>query len=336
MTDGPAPRVSVVVICSDGDAAAVGETLLSLAAQTSSDFEVRVVVNESGAAVAAVTEQIESFDESFANRVHLSAWDTTESGTPFEFGVAQSRADYVAPVYPDDVVFAHYIESFGRHAPSADGRAMSSLVARQAVEVAPWGDGRRVTTLRRPRVADQAGFNLFAHLGSPPARLGGLALPRRALPGIATREIPPDARDWAIRLAVALSCGVFETGDVTYLDRTSPTVGPAPFDADAWERHRVSALGILDTCGLALGTGVLQSLGDQAAGSPRPEDLDRLRELLREAEARGRAHAAGEAAALGRVEDLLRSASWKVTAPLRALGEAARQRGRGSGRTPRL
>jgi hypothetical protein len=253
MTDGPPPNVSVLVICREDDAPALGETFLSLAAQTRSDFEVQVVVDGSDAAVTAVTAQLASFDASFADRVHVAIWDATRSGTPLAMGVALSRGDYVAPLYPDDLVFAHFIESFALHAAEADGRAMSSLVARQAVEMAPWGEGRRVTTVGRPHIIDPAGVTVFEHLVSPPKRLGGLAWPRLALEGLAAREIPPEAQAWAIRLAVALTCGVFETGDVTYLDRTCLTIGAMPFDENEWERHRATALALLDTGGLTLG-----------------------------------------------------------------------------------
>jgi hypothetical protein len=331
MRDGSPPSITALLVCRPPDVGRLGETLLSLAAQTNSDFEVCVIATDASTQ-PAVAELVGTFDDTFADRVAVVAMDPTESATPFALGLARSRTAYVAPVYPDDVVFAHWIESFVDHVPAAGGRAIASLVATQVVEHASWGDGRRVTTVRRPLVVDAGEVDLLAQLTSPPAQLGGLALPRHAVLDVLSAGMPPMAEEWAIRLAVALTCGVFETGEVTYLDRSLPSTG---HDPDEWERHRATALEILDRRGLVLGGGVLQSLQRRAASAPSPEERDRLRAQLRQAEEASRAHAAGEAAALDRVSALLASASWKATAPLRAVGDAVRHRRRSVGHHPR-
>jgi hypothetical protein len=330
MRDGSPPRITALLICRPPDVRRLDETLLSLAAQTISDFEVCVIVTD-GSTRPAVAELVATFDDAFAARV---AVESSDSAPPFTFGLTRSRTAYVAPVYPDDVVFAHWIESFVEHAPAADGRAIASLVATQAVEHASWGEGRRVTTVRRPLVAAADEVDLLAQLTSPPMRLRGLAVPRQAALDLLSDEMPSEAEEWAVRLTVALTCGVYETGEVTYLDRSLPASGPVPHDGDEWERHRTAALEILDRRGLVLGTGVLQSLYQRAASAPSRDECDRLAAQLRQAEETGRAHAAGEAVALHRVNDLLASASWKATAPFRAVGDAMRHRRRRAGHHP--
>jgi hypothetical protein len=333
MPDTAPPSVTALLICRPPDVRRLDETLLSLAAQTISDFEVCLIVTD-GSTRPAVAELVESFDDTFATRVAVVPMDPSESATPFAFGLARSRTAYVAPVYPDDVVFAHWVESFVDHAPAADGRVIASLVATQVVEHASWGDGRRVTTVRRPLVVDAHGVDLLAQLTSPPGHLGGLALPRPAVLDLLSAEMPPVAEEWAIRLAVSLTCGVHETGEVTYLERSLPSTGQVPLDRDEWERHRATALGILDRRALVLGGGVLQSLHQRAASAPSREERDRLLAQLQQAEEASRAHAAGEAAALDRVRALLASASWRATAPLRVVGDAVRQRRRSVGHHP--
>jgi hypothetical protein len=329
MRDPAAPSFTALLISRPPDVRRLDETLLSLAAQTIPEFEVCVVVTD-GSTRPAVTELVGTFDDTFAARVTVVAMGPSESGSPLALGVARSGTTYVAPVYPDDVVFAHWIESFRDQAPAAAGRAIASLVATQVVEHASWGDGRRVTTVRRPLVAAAAeGGDLQAQLTAPPMHLGGLALPRQAVLDLLSAEMPPAAEEWAIRLAVTLTCGVHETGEVTYLERSSPSTGRLPHGGDEWERHRAAALEILDRRGLVLGGGVLQSMHQWAASVPSREERDRLLAQLRQAEETSRAHAAGEAAALDRVSALLSSASWKATAPLRAAGDAVRHRRRG-------
>jgi hypothetical protein len=334
MRDGSLPSITALLICRPPDVRRLDETLLSLAAQTVSEFEVCVVVTD-GSTGPAVAELVETFDDTFAARVAVVPMDPSESGPPFAFGLARSRTAYVAPVYPDDVVFAHWIESFVDHAAAAGGRAIASLVATQVVEHAAWGDGRRVTTVRRPLVVDADEVDLLAQLTSAPMRLGGLAVPRQAVLDLLSVEMPPVAEEWAIRFVVALTCGVYETGEVTYLDRSVPSTGHVPQDGDEWERHRATTLEILDRRGLVLGAGVLQSMHQWAASAPSREERDRLLIQLRQAEEVSRAHAAGEVAALDRVSALLASASWKATAPLRAVGDAVRHRRGSVGHHPR-
>jgi hypothetical protein len=328
MPDAAAPSITALLISRPAEVRCLDETLLSLAAQTISDFEVCVVVTD-GSTRPAVTELVGTFGDTFAARVTVVAMGPSESGSPLALGLARSRTTYVAPVYPDDVVFAHWIESFLDQVPAAAGRAIASLVATQVVERASWGDGRRVTTVGRPLVVDAEGGDLLAQLNGSPMHLGGLALPRRAALDLLSAEMPAAAEEWAIRLAITLTCGVHETGEVTYLDRSSPSTGRLPHDGEEWERHRATALEILDRRGLVLGRGVLRSMHQRAASVPSREQRDRLLAELRRAKENGRAHAAGEAAALDRVTALLASASWKATAPLRAAGDAVRHRRRG-------
>ena len=310
-------------------AAGISETLLSLAAQTSSDFETFVVVEDgSSTELAEVTDLVATFDEHFSHRVHVVAMERVGSGTPVAFGAARATTTYIAALYPDDVVFAHWAETFTTNALRADGRAMASMVAAQAVETATWGDERIVTTVERPRFPDPTGFDLVEHLASPPLSLRGWAVPRLTAQRVLVPGIPAAAEGWTLRLAAALSCGVLETGEVTCLGRTSQAGGRTPVDGEEWERDRNLALETLDRLGLTLAPGVLQSL----RGAPRQAsvrqlevELDLLRGERRRIEEAARQQAAAEAAARQRVAQLLSSASRKASAPLRALGGAARR-----------
>jgi hypothetical protein len=309
--------------------AGISEALLSLAAQTSADFETLVIVEHGSATeLGEVADLISTFDEDFTHRVHVLGTEKIDSATPLAVGVARATATYIAALFPGDVVFAHWAETFTTNALRADGRAMSSLVAVQTVETAAWGDGRIVTTIDRPRFPDPSGFDLMAHLGSPPLSLRGWAVPRLMAERVLVPGIRAAAEGWTLRLAAALTCGVLETGEVTYLGRPSRTGGRTPVDGEEWERERSLALETLDRLGLTLAPGALQSL----CSTPRPasvrqleEELDLLRGELRRVEETARHQAAAEAVARERVAELLSSASWKAAAPLRALGGAARR-----------
>ncbi len=334
----PASSVSALLTCRSGDLPRIAETLLSLAAQSVPAFDVQiVVVGGSEREVGGVVELVGSFEEAFSSRVEVMSMGPTGPETPFALAVGRSRAAYVAALYPDDVVFAHWAETLVAHAPAAAGRAISSLVAVQPAEEASWGGGRIVTTVERPRVPDLRGFELLEFLASPPGSPRGLALPRRAARRLLGRGLPPATEAWAVHVAVAISCGVLETGEVTHLSRSLPSGGGPAIDQDDRERNIRAALEVLDGCGLTLGHGVLESLRESSRRSNlrRLEgELDLLREELRRADEIGRAHAEAESAALGRVSGLLSSWSWRATAPLRLLGGAARRLGWRPERSP--
>ena len=325
----PAPNVSALLTCRSDDVPRIAETLLSLAAQSVRAFDVQiVVVGGSDRDVGGVAELVGSFEEGFSRRVQVTAVDPTASTTPFALGVGRSRAPYVASLYPDDVLFAHWAETLATHLPAAGGRAISSLVAVEPAEETSWDGGRIVTTVERPRVSE--GFDLVDFLVSPPGQPRGLALPRSAVQRVLGRGLPPATEAWAVHLAVAIGCGVLATGEVTHLSRPLPLGSGRLTDQGEWERDCRAAFEVLDRCGLTLGPGVLGSLAGSAQRTSVPrleEELDLVRVELRRSEEVGRAHAEAEAAAQRRVVRLLSSTSWRASAPLRLLGDVARRLG---------
>jgi len=254
------------------------------------------------------------------------------SETPFGAGVARTTASYVAALYADDVVFAHWAETIALHARGARGRALSSPVAVQVVDEAVWGHDRIVTTVERPRMPDRVVFDLMDHLASPPRHLRGLVLPRLTAQRVLVQGLPEVSEGWALWLAAAMSCGLVDLGEVIHLERPTRSASPAAVDPTEWERERRLALEALGRSGLTFSPFFLESLAGSGHASTRQleEEVARLRARLREAEASASAHAAAERAARARVDDLLSSASWRAAAPLRMLSQVARRR-RGTG-----
>lgn len=326
----PVPlSLAALVICQTVDTPGIAETLLSLAAQTNAEFEIHVIVaGGKPSEMTAMAELVGTFDDLFLRRVNLIDQGQIGSETPFGSGVARSSASYVAALYPDDVVFAHWAETIALHARRAGGRALSSLVAVQAVEDANWGSERIVTSVARPRVPGPRAFDLFEHLASPPMLLRGLALPRLTVQRVLVQGVPPVAEGWAIRLAVALSSGIVEMGEVTHLERAVTSADHASVDPDEWDRDRRVALEALGRSGLSFGADFLESLWPPGRASLRQLEAEvaELRAHLRHAEEVGQAHAAAEIAARRQAAELLSSASWKASAPLRAVSDAVRRR----------
>jgi hypothetical protein len=326
MTEGgraARPVLSALLPCRAGDTSRAAETLLSLAAQTTSAFEVHVVVVDgSSPETVALNDLVRSFDAGFARRVQVMTLEQGGWEGPLAAGVARSVGTYVTVLYPDDVVFAHWAATFVDNIAAADGRALSCLVAVQAAEEEFGDAGWRVTTVGRPTFPAAMGWDVLDQLASPPVLLNGLALPRSAVQALPP-GIPWVAEGWAMRLVTSLTCGILETGEVTCLSRRS---GRPRFDPASWEADRQETLDRLDRCGFALGPGTLRSLSSSGSSVRHLQaEVDLLRKQLGAAEEMSRAHAAAASAAQQHVTDLLSSASWRISSPFRTLADLGRQ-----------
>jgi hypothetical protein len=326
--------LAALVLCTRADASGLAETLLALAAQTNPDFEIHLVVADgTPPELAALAELVGTFEPGFAGRVSVIAPAQVGSETPFGAGVAHTTASYVAALYADDLVFAHWAETIALHGRLAGGRALSSPVAVQAVDEVARGNDRIVTTVARPKVPDPVAFDLMDHLSLSPLSLRGLVLPRLTAQRVLVQGVSPVSEGWALWLAVALSCGIVDLGEVIHLERTSRAAAYRPVDPPEWERERLLALEALGRSGLTFSPYFLESLSPPRHASARrlEAEVEQLRAQLRESEASAVAYAEAERAARAEVAALLSSASWRAAAPLRLLGDAARRR-RGSGR----
>ena len=334
MTEEPF-GLAALVLCRTDETPRVAETLRSLAAQNYPDVEIHVIVADGEPSqMGEMRELVGAFEEEFSTRVDVVDRTQIGSQTPFGAGIARARASYVAALYPDDVVLAHWAETFARHGRRAGGRALSSLVRTQALDEVSRASGRIVTTTPGPPASEPMGFDLMEHVAAPPLDLRGFALPRLTVQRVVVQPMPPAAEGWAVRLAVGLSCGLVETGVVTQLRRPAPSTAPPSLDEAQWADDRRAALQALGRCGLAIGPDFFPSLESSVATSRAQLEVEvgLLRVQLQRAEDAVAVHAAAERRAREQVAELLSSASWRASAPLRALSEAARRRGRSTRR----
>jgi hypothetical protein len=325
-TDRAVHPLTALIPVGKGGSATLSEALLSLAAQTCPDFDVVVTVTPGDAAsVEHLGALVQSFDEEFSTRVQVVAMGGGAPDAPLTRCAELSRATYVSVVDPEDVVFAHWAETIITSAPEAGGRAIASLTAVQPVEHQHLDRSCVVTSVGPPRRAPMS-FDLAHHLVSGPVSLGGLALPRLSVLKAIPSGLPEETVGWVAQLVVALTCGTYETGKVTYL-RRRPVTDLAPTGDDgAWERDRDAALQLVDQGGLSLAPGVLaavQSAHSQTTSGPAEQE--QLEEALRQAIAAADAHAAAAASALVMLSEVRSSASWRLSAPLRVTGSVLRR-----------
>lgn len=310
---------------------AVAETLLSLAAQTSQDFEVVVLVDKAGdAEIGDFEDLVESFEGAFSVRVRVVGLGDDGSRSPMSAGVEAAQGTFVSVIDPDDVVFAHWVESFAVAAANNDGRILRATVATQHFSISSDRGRRAYTSIDRPRCLWPGPFDVLGHLDNTPGPIFGLAIPRSALvgwcPPLGTSDL--QLEDWAIVLTSALSCGVTETGEVTYLRRLigDEWDSSKPLDDASVEEARRTIVSRLDQRDVTMPAGTLQTLKTQAdENRALRTEVGSLRAELDQAKGESDRLVSSRADASRQVEEMRGSASWRLSKPVRIAGRLARQ-----------
>lgn len=319
------PFLSVLMRTQGTRHATIEDALLSLAAQSSQDFEVVILPHDAPRELVGHLRYVaDSFPADFAARVHIVPVDGGGRSRPLNVGIDHARGRYVAVLDDDDVVFGNWVETFQRLAAKSPGRILRSIAAEQDVQPALWGPGREGYEITgRPSSRWPEDFDVVNHLfenHSPPC---GYALPRSAFADLGIRfdETLPVLEDWDVLMRVALLCGVIDSGEVTALWRRwetgeSSTSVHTEFE---WLRARSAVTAKLDAKPLLLPRRSVTTLhglveGVNSLRAERDHLLGRV--LAAEAEA---------ASARQQVRDVWSSTSWKLAAPVRALGSLARR-----------
>ncbi|WP_207888536.1 glycosyltransferase family A protein, partial [Pseudomonas sp. 30_B] len=98
------------------------DVLLCLTAQTCQDFEILVVTHKvDGEPYYAVRRIVEDLPESIRNRARVLRCDRGGRTAPLNDGFAAARGHYVAILDDDELVFAHWVETFKKLSEKAAG-----------------------------------------------------------------------------------------------------------------------------------------------------------------------------------------------------------------------
>jgi len=326
----PKPFLTALVRARKGGAAAAAETLLSLAAQTSQDFEVVVLVETAGdAEIGDFEDLVESFDGAFSVRVRVVGLGHGGERSALSAGVDAANGAFIAVIDPDDVVFAHWVESFAVAGARSDGRVLRSIVATQRFTVSSDRGQRAYTSIDRPRCPWPGPFDVLGHLDGTPGPIFGLAIPT-ALADWCPPLGPsgPELEDWAVVLNAALGCGVTETGEVTYLRRLvgdEQDMSGHTDDAGLEEARRV-IISELDRRDVTMPAGNLVTLKMQSDDNRALRtEVGSLRAELDQAKEESDQLVSSRAEAARQVEEMRASASWRLSMPVRVAGRLARQ-----------
>ncbi len=258
----PAPFLSVLMRTQGQRLDTLQEALLCLAAQDCDDFEVLLLLHD----VAPLREGdvrylVEALPGSMSARVRLVPVAGGGRCRPLNVGVTEARGRYLAVLDDDDLVLAHWVQTFRDLGDRWPGRVLRTAVATQDIERTSLLGRPGYVPVGRTTTPYPLSFDLFEHIRenqSPPC---GLAFPRSLFRDLGLRfdETLPVLEDWDVLLQAAPLCGVADTPEITAVYRrwvqgeSSSTVHtPAE-----WSAAHAAIIAKLDTHAQVLPRGTL-------------------------------------------------------------------------------
>ena len=328
--DAPSPFLSIVTRTQGRRPHTLVEVLTCLAAQRDADFELLILGHRLDAGQQdLVLGLVDDCPSWLRNRIRCIAVEHGNRTRPLQLGFAAARGAYVAMLDDDDIVFAHWVESFREMARLEPGRVLRGNTVVQVVDkvVVEGVSGLRAEAA--PDVRYPKKFNFLEHVlenRSPPMTL---AFPRQLIEfeGIRFDETLTTTEDWDFFMRCAAVTGVADGAGITSIYRwwhkgeSSRTV----HGQSEWQENHYRIWKNWDDACFRLPPGGMRDLvnllQEHAAYSAelRRQQLQGARLELNPALLNRDPQLRLTGAKL-QVGKIWSSTSWRLTAPLRALG----------------
>ena len=315
------PFLSVIIRTQGTRPITLKDALMSLAHQTSQDFEVILVVHSPSAAVAAnVWDAVEEIRRLLADRIRLVTCNRTGRAAPLNDGIAQARGRYVTLLDDDDIALEHWVEMFQKLSSEApSGSLLRAACVRQDFAAADSASAvPRALSEFKPDYP--LSFNMLSHLSENGTPAMCVAYPSGVFQhdGLRFDERLSTLEDWDLLMRAVMLRGIVSTPEVTSIYRwgaaanTSSTIHePSEWVANtAIVRERLDLAPVLLPAGFASELRSLRESYFKATiqlmmiGGTMPPISDEL-ELARIVDAMLIGH--------------LNSLSWRLTRPLRQI-----------------
>jgi 2-polyprenyl-3-methyl-5-hydroxy-6-metoxy-1,4-benzoquinol methylase len=315
------PLLSVVIRSQGRQPDLLAALMTCLAAQTMTDFEILILGHGLDRPRQVSIEQV-IFD--------LPAWLRAkirflriDHGSPTDMlndGFAAAAARYISVLAEEDVIFAHWAESFSRAVESGPGRIVRGNAVTQSVRRVEYNFATGIRAETAPQTVHSSEFDFFEHLRENCSALPGLAFPRGLFHHLRICFDPELEifAAWDVLLRGAALVGVTSVRGVTAIAQRwdLPSGG-----GEAAERRKV----------VTKFAGVAPPLWPAACIGQLRDRLDELACLRQIPDARPElaamaAELSAHRQALRDVAGIYGSLSWRVTAPLRVFRRLAGQR----------
>lgn len=313
------PFLSVVMRTQGNRLDALSEVILCLAGQTCQDFEVLLVGHKVPKdREASVLEIIREFPECIRSKVRYISVNHGERATPLNVGFTEARGRYISILDDDDLPFGNWVETFAALAKQKPGNVLRTVVVQQSYDECRSIHGlpaNRAVSGIDNRYAEP--FSLIDHIQYNRSPNNGLSFPASLIRDLGFRfdESLTTVEDWDFLLRTAMVCGVANSNTITTIYRwwTTRESSRTQHTAHDWKANEQHVWRKLDNMPILLPTGSareLRRLFDMAhTARPAPVCVDRSAEPPIELEEK--------------LNALLRSRSWRVSAPLRKVKQIA-------------
>ncbi|HWH25504.1 MAG TPA: hypothetical protein VNT53_02515 [Pseudolysinimonas sp.] len=293
------PLLSVVMRTQLHRPEALREALLCLAGQTDDRFELLLVGHD--IELVDVENLVTEQPEWLRQRTRLMVASGGTRARPLNVGFGAALGSHVAVLDDDDVVASRWVERFLTAAEAAPGSLVRAVVGVQQVAMADWpGAVTGHATISEVTCPYPPIFDLADHLRVNMTPFMAIAFPRVALARLGgADETLEVCEDWDLILRGAALLGVVDIPHLTAIYRRWVSGGDSysVHDEARWGRDMQAVRSKLDGMPLVLPPGSALAL---AAMSQSRFDSGELAEVYR-------------------------STSWRVTSPLRAIGDAVQR-----------
>lgn len=345
----PRPFLTVIMRTQGADAriGTLREAILTLAGQSSQNFEVLLVVHtDDENRYSVVKDLVAEFPSELTQRIRLLKCSRPGRSSPLNLAIDHVRGQYVAVFDDDDLLFAHWIETFEDLAKEAPGAVLRTVTARQDFKMLGADGSERSRAASWFQLAWHTNYDAVEHLRTNFTPFMSMAFPVAAFREIGLRfdESLSTAEDWQFATRVAMLCGVCSAPDVTAIYRwwTNGHSSSLMIPRSEWGQNRQTVLAMLNEQPVLLPPGsvtkVVNLIDEVLSLRQRVEAFESERAgmvLPRASNAKprkGRIDNKKRDLAQRQLKELLESRSWRSTKPLRVTVSLLR-RGKGSGLT---
>ncbi len=221
-SDGQHPFLSVITRTTGRRLTTLREALMSLAGQTSQNFEVHLVVHSASSSdVSAVESLVAEFPKSMTSRIKILQCLRQGRAAPLNDAIDCLRGRYVCVLDDDDFVFAHWVATFETLALANPGSLLRATCVRQYYEITADGD-RRISRATSWFKCDWPSvYDAVTHIYKNKTPFMSVAFPVQVFTELRLRfdESLTTLEDWQLMTQAAMHYGVASSPEITSVYR---------------------------------------------------------------------------------------------------------------------
>ncbi len=305
------PFLSIVMRTQGTRPQCLEEALLCLAGQTVRSFEVVLAAHRlTAAARAAVDDVVAAQPAWLQGRIRVLPVEHGGRSAPLNAGFEAARGAYIAMLDDDDLVLAHWVETFRDLAGGSPGATVRAVAMQVQVESAD-DHGRMWPRAVAPLLLPWAlRFHLVDHLVANETPCMAAAFPRAVVEqGLRFDEELSTTEDWDFLVRAVVATGCADAPEPTSIYRWWLDAGSSRHEhaADDWDRNHDTVLAGFEALAVQLPPGSLRRLHERRLA--HRQELDDVRSAEREQVARLQEYSTGLEEHAARLQEMVAAAT---------------------------